>query len=84
MGRDFRLVAAAVRRALTRNTALVVASAPCFPHGVIDDVVGIAQARGFSAPVAPLTSPGSFHAQVHVQVGLACAQLGLLQGCCVA
>ena len=45
MGRDFRLAAAAVRRALTRNTALVVASAPCFPHGVIDDVAGIAEAR---------------------------------------
>ena len=54
MGRDFRLAAAAVRRALTRNTALVVASAPCFPHGVIDDVVGIAEAR---CSVALLTSP---------------------------
>ena len=43
VGRDFRLTAAAVRRALTHNTALVVASTPCFPHGVIDDVVGIAE-----------------------------------------
>jgi hypothetical protein len=45
VGRDFRVSAAAVRRALTRNTALVVASAPCFPHGVMDDVAGIAEAR---------------------------------------
>ena len=38
-----RVTAAAVARALTRNTVLVVASSPCFPHGVIDDVEGIAQ-----------------------------------------
>jgi hypothetical protein len=35
--------AAAVARAITRNTVLVVASSPCFPHGVIDDVSGIAK-----------------------------------------
>lgn len=35
--------AAAVARAITRNTVLVVASSPCFPHGVIDDVTGIAK-----------------------------------------
>jgi hypothetical protein len=33
----------AVRRALTRNTAVVVASAPGFPHGVIDHVESIAK-----------------------------------------
>ena len=43
VGRDMRVSAAAVARALTRNTVLVVASSPCFPHGVIDDVAGIAQ-----------------------------------------
>ncbi|KAK9826850.1 hypothetical protein WJX81_007792 [Elliptochloris bilobata] len=46
VGGDFRLAAAAVRRAMTRNTALVVASAPCYPHGVIDDVAGIAEVAG--------------------------------------
>jgi len=50
VGRDFRVSAAAVRRALTRNTALVVASAPCFPHGVMDDVAGIAEARPPARP----------------------------------
>lgn len=42
MGKDYRVSAAAVARAMTRNTVLVVASSPCFPHGVIDDVTGIA------------------------------------------
>lgn len=35
--------ATAVARAITRNTVLVVAAAPCFPHGVIDDVEGISK-----------------------------------------
>jgi hypothetical protein len=43
VGKDFRLAAASVARAINRNTVLVVASSPCFPHGVIDDVAGIAQ-----------------------------------------
>ncbi|EIE26884.1 PLP-dependent transferase [Coccomyxa subellipsoidea C-169] len=42
VGNDYRVSAAAVARAMTRNTVLVVASSPCFPHGVIDDVSGIA------------------------------------------
>ena len=45
VGKDFRVSAVAVARALTRNTVLVVASAPCFPHGVVDDVAGIARVR---------------------------------------
>ena len=45
VGRDYRVSAAAVKRAMTRNTVLVVASSPCFPHGVIDDVAGIARVR---------------------------------------
>lgn len=28
---------------MTRNTAVVVASSPGFPHGVVDDVAGIAK-----------------------------------------
>ena len=43
MGKDFRVAAGSVARAITRNTVLVVASSPCFPHGVIDDVEGIAR-----------------------------------------
>ncbi|KAL6750488.1 PLP-dependent transferase [Haematococcus lacustris] len=42
-GKDLRLSGSTVRRALTRNTAVVVASAPCFPHGVVDAVEDIAQ-----------------------------------------
>jgi len=34
---------AALRRAITRNTIAVVGSAPSFPHGIIDDIQGIAQ-----------------------------------------
>ena len=45
VGKDFRVSARAVRHALTRNTVMVVASAPSFPHGVIDDVEGIAEVR---------------------------------------
>lgn len=42
VGPDYRLSARAVARAITKNTVLVVASAPGFPHGVVDDVAGIA------------------------------------------
>lgn len=45
VGRDWRLSAQAVRRVVTRNTVLVVASAPGFPHGVVDHVTAIAQVR---------------------------------------
>ncbi|EFJ48810.1 hypothetical protein VOLCADRAFT_60125, partial [Volvox carteri f. nagariensis] len=40
---DFRLSAATVRRYMNRNTAILVASAPGFPHGLVDDVKGIAK-----------------------------------------
>jgi sphinganine-1-phosphate aldolase len=33
-----------VARSITHNTIVVVASAPGFPHGVVDDVEGIAAA----------------------------------------
>ena len=38
---DFRLTASAVRRRITANTAIVIASAPSYPHGVCDDIDGI-------------------------------------------
>jgi len=37
----YRLTAAAVRRKITANTAIVVVSAPSYPHGVCDDIEGI-------------------------------------------
>lgn len=44
VGADHRLSPRAVAAALTRNTVLAVASAPSFPHGVVDHVGGIAAA----------------------------------------
>lgn len=41
---ETRLHGAAVARCITANTVLVVASAPGFPHGVVDDVTGTAAA----------------------------------------
>lgn len=49
VGDDYRLSAKAVAKAVGRNTILVVASAPGFPHGVMDHVEEIAEvtrARG--------------------------------------
>ena len=43
VGKDFRLSGKAVKRAITSNTILVVASSPGFPHGVMDHVQDIAQ-----------------------------------------
>lgn len=40
---DFRADVAAMRRALTENTILLAASAPSYPHGVIDPVSEIAR-----------------------------------------
>lgn len=40
--KTFRLRASDVARAITRRTVLVVASAPGFPHGLVDDLEGIA------------------------------------------
>eukprot|EP00892_Ulva_mutabilis_P003232 jgi/Ulvmu1/1290/UM011_0014.1 len=42
--KTLRLTAGAVTSRCTSRTALVVASAPTFPHGVIDDIPGIAKA----------------------------------------
>ena len=38
VGPDLRADVAATRRALTRNTAVVVGSAPSFPHGAVDPI----------------------------------------------
>lgn len=49
VGKDFCLSGAAVRGALSRNTVVVVASAPGFPHGVVDhiaDIAAITRRRG--------------------------------------
>ncbi len=45
VGADYRLSGKAVKKAVTRNTILVIASAPGFPHGVIDHIEDIAQVR---------------------------------------
>ncbi len=48
---DFRVDVTALRRMLNRNTVLVVASAPQYPHGVIDPIREIAEiARGRDVP----------------------------------
>jgi len=41
--KDWRLSGEAVKKALTSNTAAVVASAPGFPHGVVDHIEDIAK-----------------------------------------
>ncbi len=49
VGPDFRADAAATGRAVTRDTVVVVGSAPTFPHGVIDpipELAAIARSRG--------------------------------------
>ncbi|MBK7218729.1 MAG: aminotransferase class V-fold PLP-dependent enzyme [Candidatus Promineofilum sp.] len=46
---DYRADVAAARRAITRNTIVMVGSAPCFPYGVIDPIEklsALAQSRG--------------------------------------
>lgn len=37
-----RLTAASIRPFVSANTAVVVASAPSYPHGALDDVTGLA------------------------------------------
>ena len=49
VGPDYRADVGATHRAMSRNTAVVVGSAPTFPHGVIDpieELAGLAKARG--------------------------------------
>jgi sphinganine-1-phosphate aldolase len=50
--RSFRADPAAMRQAITPNTILVVASAPCYSHGVIDPIDSIAAiARAHDLPL---------------------------------
>ena len=42
VGRDLRADAAAARALVTKNTILVVGSAPAYPHGVIDPITELA------------------------------------------
>ena len=56
VGRDYRLSGESVRRAITRNTVLVVASAPGFPHGVMDhvaDIAAVSRAQGHASQELP-------------------------------
>lgn len=49
LGRDFRVDVAAMRRRVNRRTIALVASAPPYPHGVVDpveDLARIARRRG--------------------------------------
>jgi sphinganine-1-phosphate aldolase len=49
VGKDYRADVKAMRKALTSETVLLVGSAPCFPHGVIDpieELAGLALERG--------------------------------------
>ncbi|CAF4514599.1 unnamed protein product, partial [Rotaria socialis] len=32
-----------MRRAITKNTCMIIASAPCFPHGTIDPIQDISK-----------------------------------------
>lgn len=43
VGKDYRLSADTARKYITRNTILIVASSPGFPHGVMDDVPSLAK-----------------------------------------
>src|SRR5215207_379527 len=50
--RSFRADSAAMRQAITPNTILLVASAPCYSHGVIDPIEAIAViARAHELPL---------------------------------
>lgn len=40
---DYRADLEATRRAITKNTIVVVGSAPCFPHGVVDPIAELSE-----------------------------------------
>jgi len=49
IGASYKADVAEARKAINRNTVVVVGSAPCFPHGIIDpiaDLSELARARG--------------------------------------
>lgn len=43
VGEDFRADVEAMRKAVTRNTVVIVGSAPCFPHGVVDPIEALSE-----------------------------------------
>jgi len=43
VGPDYRADVAATKKAITRNTVVIVGSAPSFPHGVIDPIEELAE-----------------------------------------
>jgi len=43
VGTDYRADVAATRKAITRNTIVIVGSAPSFPHGVIDPIADLSE-----------------------------------------
>lgn len=43
LDKDLRADVSAVRRAINRNTVVIVGSAPSFPHGVIDPIVELSE-----------------------------------------
>ncbi len=43
VGKDFRADVRAMRKAITRNTVLLVGSAPSYPQGVLDPIEELAQ-----------------------------------------
>ena len=66
---------AAVRRALTRNTVLVVASCPGFPHGVMDHVEDIAQVGcmdGWHSPPSAVCACQPYKVSIWCLRGAAC------------
>ena len=40
---DYRADVKAIRRAITKNTCLLIGSAPEYPHGLIDDLEAISE-----------------------------------------
>ncbi len=38
VGKDFRVNVKAVKKLINRNTVMLVGSAPCYPHGVVDPI----------------------------------------------
>ena len=42
-GKDFKVDLGKMRKAITKNTVLLVGSAPNYPHGIIDNIEEIAK-----------------------------------------
>jgi len=57
VGADYRLSGKAVKKAVTRHTILVIASAPGFPHGVVDHIEDIAQVRHSHVTLPEICEP---------------------------